>query len=215
MNAARFLFDYFEIGKFMELRYSGKLSWLQEFMQALSESYASFKSICRDEGITQQVVEVVTNSLQIFETHREELDLLEMCLIFLKGLVQGDFALQEGLYEQKVLQQIYKVSSLSGKEFGRIPSICFEVVKYFEEGKMISPQVQEFFAEQTEQKKKRIHDQKSERKKAILMKKQQAMKSWESLMQHEEQELLSCSTCKEGYQKKKEVLGVYLYSSRT
>ena len=51
--------------------------------------------------------------------------MLEMCLIFLRGLVQGDFALQEHLYEHKVLQQIYKVSSQSGKEHGRIPSICF------------------------------------------------------------------------------------------
>lgn len=41
------------------------------------------------------------------------------------------------------------------------------------------------------------------------------MESFQHLIRNEEEnELLSCSSCKEGYSKKKEVLGVYLYSSK-
>jgi hypothetical protein len=47
-----------------------------------------------------------------------------------------------------------------------------------------------------------------------MNKKKKVMESFQHLIKNEENELLSCSSCKEGYSKKKEVLGVYLYSSK-
>jgi len=34
---------------------------------------------------------------------------MEISLIFLEGLIQGDLALQEDLFEKKVLQEIYRI----------------------------------------------------------------------------------------------------------
>jgi hypothetical protein len=90
----------------------------------------------------------------------------------LKGLIQGDLHLQDYLFEKGILQEIYKVGGVgssglteeSKAKLGKIPSVCFEIVKYFQEGKIISPHVHEYFAENEERKRKAIQTQKNQRK---------------------------------------------------
>jgi hypothetical protein len=80
---------------------------------------------------------------------------------------------------------------------------------------MINSQVHDYFARNEEEKKKSIQKQKLERKKEILMKQNKIIKEYKHLMIEQGNESLSCSSCKEGYSNKKEVLGVYLYSTKT
>lgn len=96
----------------------------------------------------------------------------------LKGLIQGDLSLQDYLFEQGVIQEVYRVgaarSGVLSEEakgrLGKIPSVCFEIVKYFQEGKMISQQVHEYFVQHEQQKRQAIQQQKNQRKMQILNK---------------------------------------------
>lgn len=67
MAASRYLFDFFEVSKIFEVKYSQKLTWFLEYINALSESYSSFKTICRDSGITNQMVEIIALGLSNLE----------------------------------------------------------------------------------------------------------------------------------------------------
>ena len=63
MSASRYLFEFFEVNKILEIKFLSKLTWLLEFIQALSESYTSFKHICTEEGITKRVVSQIEEGL--------------------------------------------------------------------------------------------------------------------------------------------------------
>ena len=220
-SSSKYLIDYFEMAKILEIKYTQRLAWLLEFIQALSESYISFKNICRDQGITSRIIDLIVAGLAAPEADRSKdmMENLELCVIVLKGLMQGDVQLQDYLFEKGILQELYRVGGMGSNEesrgrLGKIPSVCFEMVKYFHEGKMVSQQVAAFFQEQEERKRKAIQSQKNQRKQEIMSKKKKVMESYQHLMRNEDNDFLTCSSCKEGYSKKKEVLGVYLYSSK-
>jgi hypothetical protein len=61
--------------------------------------------------------------------------------------------LQEELFDKGILQSIYKVSEEKKIKMGKIPQLCYDIIKYFQEGKMISPQVHEFFVSNEKKKK--------------------------------------------------------------
>jgi hypothetical protein len=48
---------------------------------------------------------------------------------------------------------------------------------------------------------------------SVLDRKKKAMETYKNLL-NQNSEVLSCSSCKEGYANKKEVLGVYVYSTK-
>jgi hypothetical protein len=54
------------------VKYSQKLSWFLEYINALSESYSSFKMVCREQGITDKMVELIEMGLSVLE--KESLD---------------------------------------------------------------------------------------------------------------------------------------------
>lgn len=119
--------------------------------------------------------------------------------------------LQELLFSKGILQEIYRIAGIGlgglpedrRTKLGKIPLICFEIIKYFQEGKMISHQVQEYFAKNEEEKKKAIQKQKMQRKELILNKKNKVLQSYQHLMVGTNNEALSCSSCKEGYSNKR------------
>lgn len=63
--SSKYLIEYFEVGRLLELKYSQKLSWLMEFMQALSESYISIKTLCREQGITARIIDYIVSGLAV------------------------------------------------------------------------------------------------------------------------------------------------------
>jgi len=96
---------------------------------------------------------------------------------------------------------------------GKIPQLCYDIIKYFQEGKMISPQVHEFFVSNEKKKKESIQQQKSKKMQSVLDRKKKALETYKNLLS-QNSEVISCSSCKEGYGSKKEVLGVYVYSTK-
>ena len=82
-------------------------------MQALSESYFSVKNLCRDQGITTKIIDYITAGFAVAENERtkEISESLELCITILKGLIQGDLSLQDHLFEQGIIQEIYRVGA--------------------------------------------------------------------------------------------------------
>lgn len=70
MSASRYLFEFFEVNKILEIKYLSKLPWLLEYINALSESYTSFKHICSEEGITGKMVELIAFGLSIEDNEK-------------------------------------------------------------------------------------------------------------------------------------------------
>jgi len=70
-------------------------------------------------------------------------------MTLLKALIQGDFSLQEYLFAKGTLEIVNRIGGVGTagipeavrSQLGKIPLICFEIIKYFQEGKMISVQV--------------------------------------------------------------------------
>lgn len=110
LSASMYLYEFFEVSKLLEGKYSQKLTWLLEFINALSESYSSFKHICREQGITDKMVELISAGLAVLE--KESVDNLEICFTLCKGLIQGDMKLQELLFEKDILQEIYRIAGI-------------------------------------------------------------------------------------------------------
>jgi hypothetical protein len=98
------------------------------------------------------MVELIAVGLSSLE--KDNVDNLEISFTLCKGLIQGDLHLQDLLFDKGILQEIYRVAGvgLGGlpeekrTKLGKIPLICFEIIKYFQEGKMISNQVHSYFA---------------------------------------------------------------------
>ena len=66
-----------------------------EFVQALSERNTSFKTICRESGVTDEIVLNVINHINSVEkpdepNKNDEIENIELSLIIFKGLIQGD-----------------------------------------------------------------------------------------------------------------------------
>jgi hypothetical protein len=127
MSASRYLYEFFEVNKILEIKYLSKLSWFLEFINALSESYQSFKHICNEEGTTGKMVEMISFWLSITEADKlkENIENIETSLALCKGLIQGDMGLQEELFNKGILQEIDKVLKEKKITIGRIPQLCY------------------------------------------------------------------------------------------
>lgn len=68
ITPSKYLIEYFEIGRILEIKYTQKISWLLEFIQALSQSYFSVKTLCRELGITEKIIDYVVIGLSTVES---------------------------------------------------------------------------------------------------------------------------------------------------
>ena len=102
MTSSKYLFEFFEVNKVLDIKFPAKLPLFLEFISALSESYISFKQICMEEGITNKVSDQIAFGLNLSETEiiKENLENIETSLVVCRGLLLGDIHLQEELFKK-------------------------------------------------------------------------------------------------------------------
>lgn len=99
---------------------------------------------------------------------------------------------------------------------GKVLTISYEIIKYFKEGHIVYNEISGFIKSEEADKIKKNQEKKKNKLQAMKQKNIDIAKKYESeLMVNEQEDAIVCSSCREGYIKRPDVLGVYIYSFKT
>lgn len=194
------------------------------FMESLSESYMTFKSIARSNGVTDDIIKAIITGVR--KNGEEGIDekkfphnrtMVESALLLLCSLIQGDEGLQKHLLDNKLFNNIYEISLIPPKKTqelnaGRIPENCYRIIKYLGEGRIVEPEISKFLAEKKSEGKAKMAPKKNKKWEEMKNKQKNALAG--KMDDNEERDFIICSSCQEGYSKRKDILGLYIYQTK-
>jgi hypothetical protein len=140
------IFNYLQPVEVYNNMSKGKLDRLYAFLEALPESYVTFKRLCYESGLTAMVLEslnsIFPNEAAIVEaTIVSNEPQLVVNLSFLRSLARGYEDVQKDLLDEKLIPILHKLSLSISKHFNvKIPTYSEEIVKNLAEKQLVYPE---------------------------------------------------------------------------
>lgn len=168
------IFNYLQPLDTFQSMSKNKLEKLYSFLEALPESYVTFKKLCYESGVTAMVLEslktIFPEESSITEpniTVNEQQ--LVINLSFLKSLAKGYDDVQKDLHEEKLIPVLHKLSLSISKHFNvKIPTYSEEIIKNLAEKQLVNPAA-------AKEARELVERHKEENKKRALATRQQAL----------------------------------------